>query len=162
MGRDESTRNFLIIRYIRRMSYLENMKFYRFSETRKEISGVHVQNKEELRGIRNWRFVATTVYLITRERERLKMGKWDSPNLSETQGFECLGHSNCTICSLLSQFCSLIFPPSTSLYWGAHSYYPRERKADNWKMEFCQPEWERGVWVPGAFKLGHFQPVTPI
>ena len=53
MGRDESMRNFLIIRYIRRMSYLENMKFYRFSETRKEISGVHVQNKEELRGIRN-------------------------------------------------------------------------------------------------------------
>ena len=37
------------------------------------------------------------------------MGKWNSPNLSETQGFECLGHSNRTICSLLSQFCSLNF-----------------------------------------------------
>ena len=26
------------------------------------------------------------------------MGKWNSPNLSETQGFECLGNSNWTIC----------------------------------------------------------------
>ena len=29
--------------------------------TRKEISGVHVQNKEELRGLRNLSFVATTL-----------------------------------------------------------------------------------------------------
>ena len=39
---------------------------------------------------------------LSTERGRLKMGKWNSPNLSETQGFECLGNSNWTICSLLS------------------------------------------------------------
>ena len=38
---------------------------------------------------------------LSTERGRLKMGKWNSPNLSETQGFECLGHLNfkldCTV-----------------------------------------------------------------
>ena len=29
------------------------------------------------------------------------MGKWNSPNLSDTLGFECLRHSNWTICNLL-------------------------------------------------------------
>ena len=42
--------------------------------------------------------------LITPERERLKMGKWNSPNLSEKQGFQCFWHSNWTIWSLSSQF----------------------------------------------------------
>ena len=54
--------------------------------------------------------------LITQERGRLKMGKLNSPNLSETQGLEWLGQSNWTICSLLSQFCSLNFETFTSLY----------------------------------------------
>ena len=39
-----------------------------------------------------------------------KMRKWNSPNLSKTEGFECKGHSNWTICNHLSQFCSEIFP----------------------------------------------------
>ena len=43
--------------------------------------------------------------LITPERGRLKMGKWNSPNQREAKGFQCLGHSNWTICTLLSQFC---------------------------------------------------------
>ena len=38
------------------------------------------------------------------------MGKWKSPNLSETQGFQCPGHSNWTICSLLNQLYSENFP----------------------------------------------------
>ena len=59
-------------------------------------------------------FILGSPILITPERGRLKMGKWNYPNLSETQGFECLGHSNWTICSLISQFCSLNFPTSTS------------------------------------------------
>ena len=29
------------------------------------------------------------------------MGKWISPNLSQAEDFECLGHSNWTICSHL-------------------------------------------------------------
>ena len=80
--------------------------------------------------------------LITPERERererggLKKGKWHSHNLGETQDYECLGHSNRTICSPLSLFCSLIFFTFQLLYWGANSYYPRERRAENGKMEF--------------------------
>ena len=45
---------------------------------------------------------------------------------------------------------------------GANSYYPREGKAENGKMEFSQPECERGISVPGAFKLDHLQPVEPL
>ena len=44
----------------------------------------------------------------------------------------------------------------------ANSYYPREGKAENGKLEFSQPECERGISVPGAFKLDHLQPVKPI
>ena len=40
-------------------------------------------------------------------------------------GFQCLGHSNWTICSPLSPFCSEIFPTFSLSYWGANSYYPR-------------------------------------
>ena len=141
--------------------------------------------------------------------------------MDETQGFGCLGHSNWTICSMLSQFCSLNFPFFSLSYWreansyyptglimrkgnspnsrnglnrgvwvpgtfkldhlqpakpilfskfynfstfilGANSYYPREGKAENGKMDFSQPECERGIWVPGAFRLDHLQPVEPI
>ena len=35
------------------------------------------------------------------------------------RGFEYLEHSNWTICSLLSQFCSGTFPTFTHSYWGA-------------------------------------------
>ena len=44
----------------------------------------------------------------------------------------------------------------------ANSYYPRERKTENGKMEFSQPECESGISVPGTFKLDHLQPVEPI
>ena len=63
--------------------------------------------------------------LITPERGRLKMGKWKSPNLSEKQGIGCPGHSNWTICSLLSQFYLPNFTTFSLLYWEANSYYPR-------------------------------------
>ena len=32
------------------------------------------------------------------------MGKWISPNLSQAEDFECLGHSNWTLCSHLLGF----------------------------------------------------------
>ena len=44
----------------------------------------------------------------------------------------------------------------------ANSYYPRERKAENGKMEFSQPEYGTGVWMPEAFKLDHLQTVESI
>ena len=36
------------------------------------------------------------------------MGKGNSAKLDEIQGFQCLGQSNWTICSLLSLFCTKI------------------------------------------------------
>ena len=90
------------------------------------------------------------------------MGKSNSYNLSMRGVFLCLEHSNRTICSLLSQFCFVNFPIFHSFILGANSYYPREGKTENGKMEFSQPECESGISVPGAFKLDHLQPVEPI
>ena len=73
------------------------------------------------------------------------MRKGSSPN---TEGIKCLGHSNWTTCSLLSQFCSEIFP---TFYFHAPepiSFIPQE----NEKREFSQ---HRGDLVPGAFQLDH-------
>ena len=38
------------------------------------------------------------------------------------------------------------------------------QKANSEKREKCnsRTEWDRGVWVPGALKLDHLQPVKPI
>ena len=52
-----------------------------------------------------------------------------------------------------SNFCTFILE--------ANSYYPREWRTENGKMEFSQPECESGISVPGAFKLDHLQPVEP-
>ena len=54
-----------------------------------------------------------------------ELGEFPFPNLDDTEGFQCLGHSNWTICSPLSPFCSENFPTFSLSYWGAHSYYPR-------------------------------------
>ena len=40
--------------------------------------------------------------------------------MDETEGFQCLGLSNWTICSPLSQFCSEIFSTFSLSYWGAN------------------------------------------
>ena len=94
--------------------------------------------------------------LITRPRGLItRKGILPTPEMDETEGFQCLGHSNWTICSLLSQFCFPNFPNFSLLSWETNSYYPRERKAENRKREFTRNGWETGVWVPGAFKLDH-------
>ena len=90
------------------------------------------------------------------------MGKWISPNLGQAGDIECLGHSNWNISSNLSQFYFPNFTTFSLLYWEANSYYPRERKAENGKMDFTQPGPGRRFWVPEAFKLDHLQPFTPI
>ena len=54
----------------------------------------------------------TMPILITPERGRQNIRKGNSPKLDETQGLQCRGHSKWTICSLLSWFCSQIFPSS--------------------------------------------------
>ena len=55
----------------------------------------------------------------------MEKGILTTPEKDETEGFGCLGHSNWTICSLLSHFCSHIFAPYSLSYWEASSYYPR-------------------------------------
>ena len=60
--------------------------------------------------------------------QRANYGSWESfpfPNMDETEGFQCFGHSNWTIFSPLSPFCTEIFPTFPLSYWGANSYYPR-------------------------------------
>ena len=81
-----------------------------------------------------------------------------SPNLRGTQGFQCLGHSNWTICSPSSQFCSGIFPIFDFHAPEPISFIPQE----NEKIEFSQPVWCKGDWVPGAFKLDQLQPFKQI
>ena len=107
-------------------------------------------------------FILERPILITPERGRLKMGKWNSHNLSVRVVFLCLGHSNWTICSLLSQFCFVNFTIFHSFILGANSYYPRGGKTENGKMEFSQPGYESGISVPGAFKLDHLLIFKPI
>ena len=55
------------------------------------------------------------------------MGKGNSsnPQVDGTEGFQCPGHSNRTICSALSPFCPKRFSTFSLSYWEANSYYPR-------------------------------------
>ena len=62
---------------------------------------------------------------ITPEGQYWEKGNFSTPKLDETEGFQCLGHSNWTICSPLSHFCSNIFSLFQPSYWGTISYYPR-------------------------------------
>ena len=99
--------------------------------------------------------------LITPERRRLKMGKSISPNLSVPQVFQCLEHSNWTICTLLSQFCSQNFPTFSLLYWGPILITPERGRLKMGK--WVSPNLGgTGFSVPGAFKLDHLQPLKPI
>ena len=63
--------------------------------------------------------------LITPDGQLSEKGILPAPKLDETEGFHCLGHSNWTICSLLSPFFSENFSTFPLSYWGANSYYPR-------------------------------------
>ena len=62
--------------------------------------------------------------LITPEGQKRGKGNHPTPKLDETEGFQCLGHSNWTICSPLSHFCPEKFPSFSPSYWEANSYYP--------------------------------------
>ena len=57
-----------------------------------------------------------------------KIGKWKSHNLSETQ---CLGHSNWTICILLSNFALIFFKLLTFIPQSPFPYYPRKMRKWN-------------------------------
>ena len=83
--------------------------------------------------------------LITPEGQLSEKGILPSQQLNETVGFQCLGHSNWTIWSHWSPFCSGNFHNFSPSYWGAHSYYPggpfiRKGNSPSYKIE-----WDRGM-----------------
>ena len=71
-------------------------------------------------------------------------------------------HSNWTIGIPLSSFCFGNFPLSALSYWGTISFYPRGLIVRKGSFANSRIGWDRGVWVPGAFKLDHLQPFKPI
>ena len=92
------------------------------------------------------------------------MGKGILPTskLDETEGFQCLGHSNWTMCSPLSPFCSKRLSTFSLSYWEANSYYPRGPIMGKGNSSNPKSGWDRGFSVPGTFKLDHLQPFEPI
>ena len=107
-------------------------------------------------------FMLGSPFLLPQRANNGKREILATSNLDETEGFQCLGHSNWTICSPLSPFCSEIFPTFSLSYWGAHSYYPRGpimRKGNSSNFQYGSDRW---VSVPGAFKLDQLQPFKPL
>ena len=90
------------------------------------------------------------------------MGILPTSEMDQTEGFGCLGHSNWAICSLLSHFCSHNFQTFSLSCWKANSYYPRGLILRKGNSPNSRNGLDRGVWVPGAFKLDQLQPVKPI
>ena len=82
--------------------------------------------------------------------------------MDETEGSGCPGHSNWANCRLLSHFCSPNFPIFSLSCWEANSYYPRGLILRKGNSPNFRNGWDRGVWVPGAFKLDNLQPVKPL
>ena len=103
--------------------------------------------------------------LITPEGQLLEKGILPIPNVDETEGFQCLAHSNWTICSPLSPFLPKdiwTFPSFSLSYWDANSYYPRGPIMGKGNSPNFKIVWDRGASVPGSFKLDHLQPIKPL
>ena len=85
--------------------------------------------------------------------------------------FLTLGHSNWTICSLLSRFCSKNFPLVYLLYWEVQFLITPERGRkvlsvaagpENGGRESPKSERGTGFFDPGVFILDHLQTVKLI
>ena len=82
--------------------------------------------------------------------------------MDETESFQCLGHSNWTICITLNHFCPGEFPTFSLSYWEANFYYPRGLIMGKWNSSNPKSEWDRGFSVPGTSKLDHLHPFEPL
>ena len=82
--------------------------------------------------------------------------------MDETEGFQCLGGSNWTICSPLSQIHSEHFQTFSLSYWGPILITPEGQLWEKGNSCNFQYGWDRGVSVPGAFKLDQLQPFKPL
>ena len=83
-----------------------------------------------------------------------------------TECFQCLGHSNRTICILLKPFCFVKVLTFSLSYWEANSYYPRGPimgKGNSSTSKVGAPVDETdGILMPRAIKLCQMQPLSPI
>ena len=70
-------------------------------------------------------FILGSPFLLPQRANYQKREFFQLQNWIETEGFQCLGHSNWTICSPFSPFCPETFPSFSLSYWEANSYYPR-------------------------------------
>ena len=87
-----------------------------------------------------------------------------TPEMDEAEErFQCLGHSNWTICIPLSPFCSGNFPLVSSFYCEVNLYYPRARRQRVRKGNYTNSRngKSRMVSVIGAFKQDHLHPFKP-
>ena len=101
-------------------------------------------------------FILEGQFLLPQRANNWKRGVLPTPKKNGTGGFGCLGHSNWTICILLSHFCSENFSTFSSSYWGAQSYYPRGPIMGKGNSPNSKTEWDRGFPVPRVFRLDHF------
>ena len=95
-----------------------------------------------------------------------RTNKWEreinpTSKLNETRVFQCLGHSNWTICNSLNPFCSDIFATFQASYWGAISYCPRGPIMGKGNSPNPRIGWDQWTLMPGAFKLDHLQHFAP-
>ena len=95
-----------------------------------------------------------------------KMGKGTSSKVNETRGSLILGHSNWTICSLLSWFGSKTFHPFSLASHNNPILYTAERGRKGQGRQLGEGTLHKWVrhWGPSpcAFKLDHLQPVKLI
>ena len=70
-------------------------------------------------------FILGSPFLLPQRANYEKREILPTSNMDETEGVQCLGISNWTICSPLGPFCPRRFSNFSLLYWGANSYYPR-------------------------------------
>ena len=99
-------------------------------------------------------------YPRERKEGRSRCWKWEKenpPKVNETQWFLDLGHTNWTICSLLSRFCPKKIPTFCLSYWEVqYLITPRERKEGRSRGG----KWEKGNppkvnETQGFLDLGH-------
>ena len=91
------------------------------------------------------------------------------PKVDETQGFQFLGHSNWTICSLLGWFFSPKCYNFPDLHTGGSHFLLPQREEESkqqglemGKKDSPKSEWDTGVSVLGGSKLDHLQPTKQI
>ena len=106
-------------------------------------------------------FILGSQFLLPQRANNGKREILATSNLDETEGFQCLGHSNWTTCSPLSQFCSEIFPLFSLSYWGPILFTPDNGK---WEKGFTQKTdeifWGIQIW-PAWFRWKRFQTFYP-